>query len=71
MSIASCREWRLISLLWVWQVVFKPDVWPMFEPLLRADFTLFDTYDHDVNSTSHPPLYSYPSSYGSSAASAF
>lgn len=52
-------------------MVFKPDVWPMFEPLLRADFTLFDTYDHDVNSTSHPPLYSYPSSYGSSAASAF
>lgn len=42
----------LISIPCRWQVVFKPDVWPMFEPLLRADFTLFDTYSHDSSSES-------------------
>ena len=27
------------------QDVFKPHVWPMFEPLLRSDFSLFDEYE--------------------------
>lgn len=35
---AECRLWD------VNEVVFRPDVWPTFEPLLRADFSLFDQY---------------------------
>ncbi len=42
MSVAQlqseCRLWD------VNEVVFRPDVWPTFEPLLRADFSLFDQY---------------------------
>lgn len=37
---AECRLWD------VNEVVFRPDVWPTFEPLLRADFSLFDQYTH-------------------------
>jgi len=37
---AECRLWD------VNEVVFRPDVWPTFEPLLRADFSLYDQYTH-------------------------
>ena len=37
---AECRLWD------VNEAVFNPNVWPTFEPLLRADFTLFDQYTH-------------------------
>lgn len=37
---AECRLWD------VNEVVLRPDVWPTFEPLLRADFSLFDQYTH-------------------------
>lgn len=37
---AECKLWD------VNEAVFHPSVWPTFEPLLRADFTLFDQYTH-------------------------
>lgn len=37
---AECKLWD------VNEAVFHPSVWPTFEPLLRADFTLFDQYNH-------------------------
>ncbi|GIL69908.1 hypothetical protein Vretifemale_675, partial [Volvox reticuliferus] len=27
------------------EVVFTPDMWPLYEPILRADFTIFDEYE--------------------------
>lgn len=37
---AECKLWD------VNEAVFHPSVWPTFEPLLRADFSLFDQYTH-------------------------
>lgn len=39
----ECRAWD------VNEVVFLPAMWSAFEPLMRADFTLFDQYrfQHD------------------------
>ncbi len=37
---AECKLWD------VNEAVFHPSVWLTFEPLLRADFTLFDQYTH-------------------------
>lgn len=34
----ECREWDIS------EVVFSPAMWPMYQPLLRADFTMFDEY---------------------------
>ena len=39
----ECREWDIS------EVVFSPTMWPTYEPLLRADFTLFDEYEHPKN----------------------
>ena len=44
MSVAELQE---ECKLWdVNQVVLREDVWATFEPLLRADFSLFDQYKH-------------------------
>jgi surfactin synthase thioesterase subunit len=34
----ECRQWDIN------EVVFTPAMWPTYEPLLRADFRLFDEY---------------------------
>ena len=36
---AECRAWGMA------EAVLSPSVWPAFEPLLRADFQLFDEYE--------------------------
>eukprot|EP00873_Tetraselmis_striata_P042069 jgi/Tetstr1/462333/TSEL_007339.t1 len=38
----ECREWDINS------VIFSEGMWPMYQPILRADFTLFDQ-DRRVN----------------------
>ncbi|KAI8463499.1 MAG: Alpha/Beta hydrolase protein [Monoraphidium minutum] len=37
-GLEECRGWDIN------EVVFSPDLWPAFQPLLRADFRLFDEY---------------------------
>ena len=41
----ECRGWG------VDEAAFAPHAWRAFEPLLRADFTLFDAYEMDVRGT--------------------
>lgn len=41
----ECRGWG------VDEAAFAPHAWRAFEPLLRADFTLFDAYEFDVSET--------------------
>ena len=36
----ECRGWD------VNEIVFSPAMWPVYHSLMRADFTLFDEYDH-------------------------
>lgn len=36
----ECREWDIS------EVVFSAGMWPMYQPLLRADFTIFDEYEY-------------------------
>jgi surfactin synthase thioesterase subunit len=40
----ECREWDIN------EVIFSKAMWPMYQPMLRADFTFFDQYDfaHEV-----------------------
>jgi pimeloyl-ACP methyl ester carboxylesterase len=40
----ECRAWGMD------EAAFGEKIWPVFEPLLRADFTLFDEYEYDENS---------------------
>ena len=40
----ECREWDIS------EVVFSPAMWPMYQPLLRADFTMFDEYPENDGS---------------------
>lgn len=35
----ECRGWD------VNEVVFTPALWPIYQALMRADFTLFDEYE--------------------------
>jgi hypothetical protein len=35
------------------QVVFEPEVWRTYQPLLRADFTLFDQYQYTDGGAGH------------------
>lgn len=37
--IDECRGWDIS------EVVFSTGMWPMYQPLLRADFTIFDEYE--------------------------
>jgi surfactin synthase thioesterase subunit len=37
--VEECRGWDIS------EVVFSPAMWPQYQPLLRADFTLFDEYE--------------------------
>lgn len=37
----ECREWD------VNEVVFSPGMWGTYQPLMRADFCLFDQYHFD------------------------
>jgi len=46
--IAECKEWGTNPML------FKPHLWPTFRPLMRGDFTLFDTYEHQHEATEQP-----------------
>ena len=41
----ECTQWG------VDRAVFKPHFWPTFEPLLRRDFSLFDTYEYSGKDT--------------------
>jgi hypothetical protein len=41
----ECRGWG------VDEAAFAPHAWRAFEPLLRADFTLFDAYEMDLRET--------------------
>jgi medium-chain acyl-[acyl-carrier-protein] hydrolase len=36
----ECRGWDISEL------VFTPAMWPTYQPLLRADFTIFDEYEY-------------------------
>ena len=36
----ECRDWD------VNEIVFSPAMWPVYHGLMRADFTLFDEYEH-------------------------
>jgi len=45
----ECRQWD------VNEVVFDPGMWRAYEPLLRADFALFDTYEHTPPLPPPPP----------------
>ncbi len=38
----ECRAWDINEL------VFSAGMWPVYQPLLRADFTLFDSYVHQA-----------------------
>lgn len=38
--INECRGWDIS------EVVFSPAMWPTYQPLLRADFTIFDEYEY-------------------------
>ena len=35
----ECRDWD------VNEIVFSRAMWPVYQPLMRADFTIFDEYD--------------------------
>lgn len=37
--IEECRGWDISD------VVFSAGMWPMYQPLLRGDFTIFDEYE--------------------------
>ena len=37
----ECRGWDIS------EVVFSPAMWPTYQPLLRADFTIFDEYEYE------------------------
>lgn len=41
----ECREWDISD------IVFSPSMWPMYQPLLRADFTMFDEYEFSGDTT--------------------
>ena len=36
----ECRSWD------VNEVIFSQAMWPVYQPLMRADFTLFDEYEY-------------------------
>ena len=42
---AECRDWD------VNEVVFSAAMWPIYQPLMRADFTLFDQYKFEHQGT--------------------
>ena len=44
----ECRDWD------VNEVVFSLSMWPVYQPLMRADFTLFDQYSFEHQG---PPLW--------------
>ncbi len=49
----ECREWDIS------EVVFSPAMWPMYQPLLRADFTMFDEYPELAQRASWP-VFEFP-----------
>ncbi|KAL4515951.1 hypothetical protein Ndes2526B_g00665 [Nannochloris sp. 'desiccata'] len=55
----ECRGWDIA------EIVFSNAMWPMYHPLLRADFTMFDEYEykHEEENASERiincPLYTY------------
>jgi len=43
----ECRGWD------VNEIVFSPAMWPVYHGLMRADFTLFDEYEHEHAGAQH------------------
>ncbi len=50
----ECREWDIS------EVVFSPAMWPMYQPLLRADFTMFDEYPESDARRASWPVFDFP-----------
>lgn len=50
----ECREWDIS------EVVFSAAMWPMYQPLLRADFTMFDEYPEDPGRNASWPAFDFP-----------
>ncbi len=59
----ECKGWDIND------VVFSPSLWSMYEPLLRADFRLFDEYqfNHMPYISNGIPNMGYDTSDGSEA----
>ena len=58
----ECRAWDIN------EVVFSPDLWRMYQPMLRADFRIFDEYEIDAaggrahsRTDGYPPVGAPPS----------
>jgi medium-chain acyl-[acyl-carrier-protein] hydrolase len=50
----ECREWDIS------EVVFSEAMWGMYQPLLRADFTMFDEYPEDQERRASWPAFDFP-----------